>query len=359
MIFDPPFHTHSGTSYAVRAKDVVYVLPGAPHTPTDLADISTQAAANLDPSLLALAWELSDPGTALYSVEEMAELLYGDTGPASCAASHRLLRDDKLYFKQAGRAPPMYAARPASQVTALRQQAEAEAVASAALAAFVHEIHAAKKAPRACKPGRDAWLAGDHASKVLLLEEFALGRPMAAAGQATVLLRGIDISPTPQGAADLLQASGFWPPHVQLGLLASNMTERFGPELEAAAAGLVTSPPPDADAASRQDLTALSVITIDDASTTEIDDGLSAEEEEGGKVRVWVHVADPTRWIDPGSALDREARRRSMTLYLPTGMVPMFPLSLAEGPFSLREGEESHALTVTAVIDQGGCNWCC
>ncbi len=82
---------------------------------------------------------------------------------------------------------------------------------------------------------------------------------------------------------------------------------------------LVAAPPEDQDAAHRLDLTSHRVVAIDDASTTEVDDGLSVEELPDGRTRLWVHVADPTRWLQPGSPLDLEARRRSSTMYLPTG----------------------------------------
>ncbi len=96
---------------------------------------------------------------------------------------------------------------------------------------------------------------------------------------------------------------------------------------------LVDSPPPDLDAASRADLSHLPTFTIDDASTTEVDDGLSIEQLPDGTVRCWIHVADPTRWLEAGSGLEREARRRQRTLYFPWGLLPMFPRVLAEGPF--------------------------
>lgn len=73
------------------------------------------------------------------------------------------------------------------------------------------------------------------------------------------------------------------------------------------------------DEANRLDLTHLPVVTIDDAGTTEVDDGLSVEFLEGGRARLWVHVADPTRYIRPEDTLDLEARRRGSTMYLPTG----------------------------------------
>ena len=88
---------------------------------------------------------------------------------------------------------------------------------------------------------------------------------------------------------------------------------------QAAAASLVALPPPDPDAHIRVDLTHHRIVTIDCTSTTEVDDGLSVEELPDGRRRLWVHVADPSRWLQPGSDLDLEARRRASTLYLPVG----------------------------------------
>jgi exoribonuclease-2 len=102
------------------------------------------------------------------------------------------------------------------------------------------------------------------------------------------------------------------------------------------------------------DLTHLRCYTIDDAATTEVDDGISIEPEAGGGATVYVHVADPTRYTPAGCALDKEARRRTRTLYLPFGSAPAFPPVLAAGPFSLRPGEDCCALTVVARVDADG-----
>jgi exoribonuclease-2 len=67
---------------------------------------------------------------------------------------------------------------------------------------------------------------------------------------------------------------------------------------------LLESPPPDPDAGLRQDLTHLTVFTIDDASTQEVDDALSLSRDEHGNVLLWVHIADPTRWVMPGGLAD-------------------------------------------------------
>lgn len=92
------------------------------------------------------------------------------------------------------------------------------------------------------------------------------------------------------------------------------------PCLQALADALQSNPPADPDAAIRQDLTHHEVVTIDDASTRDIDDGLAVEVMPDGRHKLWVHIADPTRWLAQGDPLDVEARRRAKTLYLPTGL---------------------------------------
>lgn len=67
-------------------------------------------------------------GNEFYDVVQMAQLLFNDTSAACCYASHRLLNEDRTYFKQAGRIPPVFAARPDKDVITLiaRQEAEAQ-----------------------------------------------------------------------------------------------------------------------------------------------------------------------------------------------------------------------------------------
>ncbi|PNG99174.1 hypothetical protein TSOC_015054, partial [Tetrabaena socialis] len=148
----------------------------------------------------------------------------------------------------------------------------------------------------------------------------------------------------PDAAAALLTELGVFRRHEPLALLRRGVELQLPQERTAEAEALLASPPPDPDAATRADLTHLPVFTIDDASTTEVDDGLSIEplpggSGSGGGFRIWIHVADPTRWISPGSGLDLFGRQRIRTLYLPWGSARMFPPELAEGPFSLRAGE--------------------
>ena len=89
-------------------------------------------------------------------------------------------------------------------------------------------------------------------------------------------------------------------------------------------------------------------------SSREIDDALGLDRDPQGRPRIWIHIADPDRLIAPGSPLDLEARRRAASLYLASGSVPMFPLSLATGPMSLRQGVRCAAWSFAIVLDGQG-----
>jgi exoribonuclease-2 len=69
---------------------------------------------------------------------------------------------------------------------------------------------------------------------------------------------------------------------------------------------------------------------------------------------VWIHVADPGRLVEAGSPLDLEALRRGTSLYLARGSLPMFPLELATGPFSLRTGVRCAAWSVGVELGEDG-----
>ena len=128
---------------------------------------------------------------------------------------------------------------------------------------------------------------------------------------------------------------------------------QFSESVLAAAQDRLTLTPPDLEL-HRKDLTHLKVYTIDDESTAEIDDGLSLETLENGRQRVWIHIADPSRWVSLGDELDKEAQRRSTTVYLPTGMIPMFPVELSTGPMSLIQGQLCCALSFGVLLSEEG-----
>jgi exoribonuclease-2 len=160
----------------------------------------------------------------------------------------------------------------------------------------------------------------------------------------------------PGAIRHLLVDLGQWDPHQLPSLRSTTWDHGFSPELEAEAERLLAlAGQPRAGDAERLDLTHLRSVTIDDEDTRDIDDGLALELTEAGVQRIWIHVADPGRLVVPDSPLDLEARRRGSSLYLARGNLPMFPLQLTTGPFSLRAGERNAAWSIWVELDaQGG-----
>ncbi|WP_062348678.1 RNB domain-containing ribonuclease [Herbidospora yilanensis] len=87
------------------------------------------------------------------------------------------------------------------------------------------------------------------------------------------------------------------------------------------------------------DRTDLPFLTIDPPGSMDLDQALCLEERQGGGYRVWYAIADVGSFVRPGGAIDREARRRGETVYLPDGRVPLHPPVVSEGAASLLPGE--------------------
>ena len=108
----------------------------------------------------------------------------------------------------------------------------------------------------------------------------------------------------------------------------------------------------------REDLRDLPLITIDPADARDHDDACHAHADDdpknpGGHV-IWVAIADVAHYVTPGSALDREARKRGNSSYFPDRVVPMLPDRLSGDLCSLHEGVPRACIAVRMVIDEFG-----
>ncbi|HEY4541175.1 MAG TPA: RNB domain-containing ribonuclease [Noviherbaspirillum sp.] len=90
--------------------------------------------------------------------------------------------------------------------------------------------------------------------------------------------------------------------------------------------------------------------SIDDVTTTEIDDAMSVARLDAGQVRVGIHIAAPGLAIRRDDALDIIARQRMSTVYMPGDKITMLPDELVE-QFTLGEGSARPALSLYAVLD--------
>jgi exoribonuclease-2 len=96
-------------------------------------------------------------------------------------------------------------------------------------------------------------------------------------------------------------------------------------------------------------LAPVEAFSIDDVTTTEIDDAFSVTALPGGRYSIGIHIAAPALGIAVGSAADAVARERLSTVYYPGGKLTMLPDS-AIGAFSLAEGSERPALSLYLEI---------
>jgi exoribonuclease II len=98
-------------------------------------------------------------------------------------------------------------------------------------------------------------------------------------------------------------------------------------------------------------LASVQAFSIDDSSTTEIDDALSVQGLGTGTVTFGVHIAAPGLAIEPGSALDQIARSRLSTVYMPGWKITMLPDSVVQR-YTLVEGRACPALSLYVTLDE-------
>jgi ribonuclease R len=156
--------------------------------------------------------------------------------------------------------------------------------------------------------------------------DLVLLRPAQRGGGARVARR----IGRPDVAADVLEAL----------LLDRGLRRGFPAAIECAAAD---ARPPDV---ARRDLRDLPTFTVDPPTAKDFDDALSAQDIEGGRRRVWVHIADVSAYVHPGSPVDGEAYRRATSVYVPGTVEPMLPHALSSDLCSLRPAQDRLAVTV-------------
>ncbi|HUA45916.1 MAG TPA: RNB domain-containing ribonuclease [Solirubrobacteraceae bacterium] len=103
--------------------------------------------------------------------------------------------------------------------------------------------------------------------------------------------------------------------------------------------------------AERRDLRSLPTFTVDPVSARDFDDAVSASDEPDGTRRVWVHIADVSAYVRPGSLLDREAYRRATSVYVPSAVEPMLPRALSNNACSLVPGQDRLTVTVELLLE--------
>lgn len=148
---------------------------------------------------------------------------------------------------------------------------------------------------------------------------------------------------------------GLWSPEDAVASLTRRQVNREpffehveDPDAEAAADALPNPAPEDG----REDLRHLECYTIDPPDAKDFDDAVGIESIPGG-TRLWVHIADVSHYVQQGTLLDRHARKRATSVYLPGRVLPMLPHRIADHLCSLRDDGDRFALSVAMDVSAG------
>lgn len=129
-----------------------------------------------------------------------------------------------------------------------------------------------------------------------------------------------------------------------------HLPKSFPPAVLAEAKKLSVS----SDREDRLDLRKKFIFTCDPVTARDYDDALSLETDRKGNRILGVHIADVSHYVQPGSALDREAFKRSTSVYLVDKVVPMLPVELSNGVCSLVPNEDRLTFSVFITFDKNG-----
>jgi len=105
---------------------------------------------------------------------------------------------------------------------------------------------------------------------------------------------------------------------------------------------------------SRCDLTGLTVVTIDPIDARDFDDAISLERTSAGHWRLGVHIADVSHFVREKTVLDREARERATSVYLPDRVIPMLPEMISNNLASLQPDRVRYTRTVFIELTAEG-----
>ena len=276
-----------------------------------------------------LLWESVQTESREFDPAELAESYFGAPSPESQSAIFRELADGGLFFKRNGtRFQPRARLQVDSQRLRIAREQEKEDF----------RKHVGNILNRAIQTGTPPD-AHDWESISERLEKWLRRRERDEVGSVLEQLAGE--SRARDIAYDLLVQSGRIEAWEDRFLIIHGVATSFPAEVVEAANNL----DPNTVGGRREDWSGRLTLAIDDEATVEVDDALTVSED-AGNLTVGIHIADVSAFVNKGDQLDREAFKRSTTLYLPNVSVTMFPPRLSTDLASLIKGERRPAFSV-------------
>lgn len=104
----------------------------------------------------------------------------------------------------------------------------------------------------------------------------------------------------------------------------------------------------------RRDMRSVTTFTIDPATAKDFDDALSYKELENGNLEIGIHIADVAHYVKPNTVLDKEAFKRSTSVYLVDRVLPMLPEDLSNDLCSLNPHEDKYTFSAVFEMTSNG-----
>ena len=315
--------TRDGSSVKVRDKDIELLHPGPVKNfdfaePCEAADYSKTAAE---------AWELLQDEGASLNLKDFSSFVFNDYAPSSAYAAYLILKDG-LYFSGNVSCIQCRQKKDIELDEAKRAGKQRETDDRASFLEYLKTVIKKSANKKNGLPAETAESALNNAARYLQDVE-ALAYEKTAKSRT---MKELGLGETPQDAHALLISCGFWTNAV------NPHPVRYGVSLNR----VRVSPgaPPEEN---REDLCHLAAFAIDSPWSNDPDDAVSIETKDG-KTVLYVHVSDPACSAAPDSPVEKEARDRGATLYLPENTVRMLA-DEALPVFALGMTEKSVALT--------------
>jgi exoribonuclease-2 len=317
---DASLQVEAASGKRMKIKSGSVLLRFAAPAPGEMLGEAGRLAAELDANFL---WEAS--GDEEFGFADLAREYYGErSSPAQSAAIAMLLHASPMHFYKKGKG--RYRKAPAESLKAALASVERKAREAGQIEAWVAEL-VQGRLPEAMRP------------KVPML----LHKPDKNALEWKALAAACEARKTNPVA--LLDACGAIPSTHEYHFDAFVM-EAFPRGTAFPPWGELPAIPELATADAR-------AFSIDDASTTEIDDAFSVRTLPGGNYEVGIHIACPAVAVARDSTLDRIARERLSTVYMPGRKLTMLPDPAVEA-FTLKAGAAPPALTLAIEVTPQG-----
>jgi exoribonuclease-2 len=304
----------TGKRAKVRARDVL--LQFAAPTPAEMLADAQRIADEVDLDFL---WEVA--GQEEFGFAELGEEYFGHAPqPHEAAGLVLRLHSAPIYFHRKGRG--RYKAAPEATLKAALAGLEKKRQQQLVQASYVEELKAGRL-PEAMKPITTQLLFKPDKNSIEYKALDAAAAELQTTPQRLMLSVGAIASPKELHFTRFLlesfpKGTGFPP--------------------------VAIPPRPSLPVADVQ------AFSIDDVTTTEIDDAFSVTRLDDGKIRVGIHIAAPGLGIARNDAIDAIARQRMSTVYMPGDKITMLPDELVEA-FTLAEGQTCPALSLYLTLD--------